>query len=62
MQEILIIRTVTIGADLLRRNRDGTWPERPLAIEQGNLTLDSIGFSAPLTALYRTSRLARAGA
>jgi len=62
VQEILIIRTVTIGADLLRRNRDGTWPERPLAIEQGNLTLDSIGFSAPLTALYRTTRLARAGA
>ncbi len=42
------------------RNPDGTWPERPLAIEQGELALDSIGFRAPLTALYRTTRLARA--
>jgi len=62
VQEILIVRTVTIGAELLRRNPDGTWPERPLAIEHGDLTLDSIGFSAPLTAPYRTTRLARAGA
>ncbi len=62
VQEILIVRTVTIGAELLRRNPDGTWPERPLAIEQGDLSLDSIGFSAPLTALYRTTRLARTGA
>ena len=62
VREILIVRTVTIGAELLRRNPDGTWPERPLLIEQGDLKLDSIGFSAPLTALYRTTRLARAGA
>ncbi len=61
VQEILIVRTVTVGAELLRRNPDGTWPERPLAIEQGDLSLNSIGFSAPLTALYRTTRLARAG-
>jgi Uma2 family endonuclease len=60
VQEILIVRTAAIGAELLRRNPDGTWPERPLAIEQGELALDSIGFSAPLTAIYRTTRLARA--
>jgi Uma2 family endonuclease len=60
VQEILIVRTAGIGAELLRRNPDGTWPERPLAIEQGELTLDSIDFRAPLTALYRTTRLARA--
>jgi Uma2 family endonuclease len=60
VQEILIVRTAGIGAELLRRNPDGTWPERPLAIEQGELALDSIGFRAPLTALYRTTRLARA--
>jgi Uma2 family endonuclease len=62
VQEILIVRTAAIGAELLRRNPDGTWPERPLAIEQGELTLDSIDFRAPLTALYRTTRLARASA
>jgi len=62
VQEILIVRTATVGAELLRRNPDGTWPERPLAIEQGELALDSIGLRVPLTALYRTTRLARAGA
>jgi hypothetical protein len=46
-----------IGADLLPRN-----PARPLAIEHGERALDSTGFSAPLTALYRTTRLARASA
>ena len=60
VQEILIVRTAAVGADLLRRTPDGAWPERPLAIEQGELALDSIDFRAPLTALYRTTRLARA--
>jgi Uma2 family endonuclease len=59
--EILIVRTVTIGAELLRRNPDGTWPERSETIEQGNLTLESIDFRMPIAALYRTTRLARAG-
>jgi Uma2 family endonuclease len=62
VQEILIVRTAAIGAELLRRNPDGTWPERPLLVEQGDLALDSIGFRVPLTALYRTTRLARASA
>ncbi len=62
VQEILIVHTAAIGAELLRRNPDGTWPERPLAIGQGELVLDSIGLRVPLTALYRTTRLARAGA
>jgi Uma2 family endonuclease len=57
--EILIVRSVTIGADLLRRNPDGTWPERPETIEEGDVVLDSIGFRAPIAALYRTTRLAR---
>lgn len=59
MREILIVRTVSIGADLLRRNPDGTWPERPDLIETGDLVLDSIGFRAPVAALYRTTRLAQ---
>jgi Uma2 family endonuclease len=58
--EILVVRTVTIGAELLRRNPDGTWPERPETIEEGDLVLDSIDFRAPVAALYRTTRLARA--
>jgi len=59
VREILIVRTASVGAELLRRNPDGTWPDRPLAVEEGDLTLESVGFSVPLFSLYRTTRLAR---
>jgi Uma2 family endonuclease len=59
VREILIVRSVTIGAELLRRNPDGTWPERPETIEEGDVVLDSIDFRAPIAGLYRTTRLAR---
>jgi Uma2 family endonuclease len=58
VQEILILHTEAIGADLLRRQPDGTWPKDPEAIGSGELLLDSIGFRVPLSALYRTTRLA----
>ncbi len=54
-----MVRSDVIGADLLRRLPDGNWPERPLTITDGDLVLESIGFSVPLAALYRTTRLAR---
>ncbi len=57
--EIVVLRTISTGADLLRRYADGSWPRTPEAIEAGELVLESIGFRAPLTALYRTTRLAR---
>lgn len=60
VREILVVRSDSIGAQLLRRNPDGTWPDRPVPVEDGDtLTLESLGFSAPLSALYRTTRLAR---
>jgi Uma2 family endonuclease len=59
VREILVVRSDVIGADLLRRLPDGNWPERPLTITDGDLVLESIGFSVPLAALYRTTRLAR---
>lgn len=52
VREILIIRIASIGTHLLRRNADGTWPERPLVIEDGDLNLESINFRVPVTALY----------
>jgi len=58
VREILILHTEAIGADLLRRQPDGTWPKDPEAIGSGELPLDSIGFRVPLSALYRTTRLA----
>ena len=53
-----MLKTAVIGAELLRRSPDGTWPKNPLVIESGDLRLDSTGFSMPLAAAYRTIRLA----
>jgi Uma2 family endonuclease len=58
VQEILVLKTASIGAEVLRRNQDGSWPSQPLTIETGELTLESIGFRIPLAAAYRTTRLA----
>jgi Uma2 family endonuclease len=58
VQEILVLRTSSIRADLLRRRPDGTWPEVPETIAGGTLALESIGFQVELTALYRGTRLA----
>ncbi|MBV9777112.1 MAG: Uma2 family endonuclease [Acetobacteraceae bacterium] len=58
VQEILVLRSDAVTADLIRRNADGTWPERPSTIEgDGELELESIGFRTPLLDLYRTTRL-----
>ncbi len=59
VQEILILHSAKIGAELLRRNPDGSWPAQPLAIDDGDIELVSIGFRVALAALYRTTRLAR---
>src|ERR1700730_11873855 len=63
VREIVVLRTVSIRGELLRRCPDGSWPRTPEAIEAGDLAPKSIGLQAPLTALYRTTRLAgRSGA
>lgn len=59
VKEILVLKTAAIGAELLRRGPDGTWPENPLRVDSGDLTLESIGFSRSLASAYRTTRLAR---
>src|SRR6202022_1009849 len=63
VREIVVLRAVSVGPELLRRSPDDSWPRTPEAIEAGDLVLESIGFQTPLTALYRTTRLAgRSGA
>lgn len=59
VREIVVLRTVTIAADLLRRQPDGTWPREPERITDGNLVLDSISLPTPLAGLYRRTRLNR---
>ena len=59
VREILVVRSAEIGADLLRRQPDGSWPAEPARIAPDEkLTLETIGFACPLRALYRTTRLA----
>lgn len=60
VQEILVLRTATVCAELLRRQPDGTWPDRPEKATEGDLTLESLQFRAPLAEVYRTTRLSRA--
>ena len=57
VQEILILQSTEIGADILRRLPDGTWPAKPEEVTTGDLVLDSIGFRVPLASVYRTTRL-----
>ncbi len=60
VQEILVVNSVRIEAELLRRRDDGTWPEQPDAIPaDGTVDLASIGLTVPLATLYRTTSLAR---
>lgn len=59
VREILVVDSTRMRAELLRRDAEGNWPERPLVIEDGDVELQSIDFRVPLTTLYRRTRLAR---
>jgi Uma2 family endonuclease len=59
VMEVLIVNSTRVEGELLRRDGDGTWPELPIRIApEDAVSLDSIGFSVPLAALYRTTTLA----
>ncbi len=58
VQEILVLRSDRIEAELLRRLPDGAWPERPEVV-RGELMLKSIDFRAPLAEIYARTRLGR---
>jgi len=57
VQELLVLHSVSIGAEVLRRGLDGAWPADPSKVKAGDLVLESIGFRAPLADVYRTTRL-----
>lgn len=59
VQEILVLRSVFVGADVLRRRPDGSWPKEAEPIRAGDLMLDSIGLRTPLMDLYRRTPLWR---
>jgi Uma2 family endonuclease len=58
VREILVLQSRSIGAHVLRRRTDGTWPDQADAVDTGDLVLESIGFRTLLGAIYRTTRLA----
>jgi len=57
VQEILVPRADRIAAELLRRSPQGEWPDRPIAITEGDLVLESIGFRVALGDLYARTGL-----
>jgi Uma2 family endonuclease len=58
--EILIVSGTKMGAELLRRGADGSWPEAPHRIEtESTIRLESIDFSMALSEVYRTTALAK---
>ncbi len=57
VQEILVLHSGRIAAELLRRAADGTWPDEPIAADAGVLTLSSIGFEMKLADLYARTGL-----
>jgi Uma2 family endonuclease len=58
VQEILLLASTRIEAELLRRDAAGAWPEEPQIIRDGQeLELASIGFRAPLRDFYATTSL-----
>jgi Uma2 family endonuclease len=61
VREILVLHTKEARAELLRRQPDGNWPANTLEVTEGELVLDSLGFAAPLAALYRTAGISGTG-
>lgn len=59
VREILVVSSIDIGAELLRRRPDGTWPEQPeILTGRDTLVLESIGYAGRLDAAYATTHLA----
>ena len=58
VQEVLVLSSVEIAAEVMRRDAEGAWPADPTVIgAEGTLRLDSIGYQGRLREFYRTTRL-----
>lgn len=57
LREILVVRTASVGVELLRRADDGAWPDLPLLVTEGAFSLSSIDLTLPVAALYRGTGL-----
>jgi Uma2 family endonuclease len=58
VQEILVVHSTRIEAELLRRLPDVSWPAQPSVLHDGDaLALETIGLTLPVRAMYRTTSL-----
>jgi Uma2 family endonuclease len=58
VREIVVFRTTPIGALILRRNAEGSWPDQPAEVDRDEVALENIGLCLPIEAVYRTTWLA----
>lgn len=59
VQEILIVLSTRVAAELLRRQVDGSWPKASTMFEDdGSIDLTSIDMRVPLRSLYAKTHLA----
>jgi Uma2 family endonuclease len=59
VQEILVVHSTRVMAELLRRQADTAWPEHPEDIgPEGLVRLDSVGLVCPLREFYVRTHLA----
>ncbi len=53
VREVLVLGSLVVAGELLRRGPDGDWPEDPLLLgPDDDIVLQSFGFRHPLAALY----------
>jgi Uma2 family endonuclease len=58
VEEILIVSSFEIAAQLLKRGDDGNWPKDPVALDDGDtLDLATIGLSLPLRDIFAQTHL-----
>ena len=57
VQEIAVIHSTRVKAEVLRRGTDGRWPEAIEKVEGGTLSFESIGFTCPLIDIYAETPL-----
>ncbi len=59
VSEILLLSSLSVSGELLRRNPDGGWPATPLLLgAESVVRLEAIGFEAAIGRCYDTSSLA----
>ena len=58
VREILVIHSTSVGADILRRDAAGAWPEASIRVNGGDIVLESIDFRFPLADVYARTWLA----